>query len=182
MGHGNDGPIQVPGVPPSRPRKISRFIVMAMLQAARASRLGLPDESAHSWGLNRSIFYAAAKRGFHGTGAPARDGQPVSHTETKDTYWVGEDMGYRDPTSDQVLFTIGGSTQTEADFRKQIAMRFGSDENFERAWKESMRIVSEFDEPTLRSGRRFYSEVYKPRRDDLAGQWTEEYVPSAETR
>ncbi|MBC7189152.1 hypothetical protein H5U35_02900, partial [Candidatus Aerophobetes bacterium] len=43
---------------------IGRFQVMATLQAARAFLLGLPLESAKSWGLNRAIFYAAAKRGF----------------------------------------------------------------------------------------------------------------------
>lgn len=46
--------------------KVGRFQVMATLQAARAYILGLPLESALSWGLNRSIFYAAAKRGFKG--------------------------------------------------------------------------------------------------------------------
>lgn len=43
---------------------IGRFQVMAVLQAARAHLLGLPIESAKSFGLNRAIFYAAAKRGF----------------------------------------------------------------------------------------------------------------------
>jgi len=37
---------------------------MAVLQAARANVLGLPEDSAYSWGLDRAIFYAAAKRGF----------------------------------------------------------------------------------------------------------------------
>ena len=44
--------------------RIGRFQVMATLQAARAFTLGLPLESAKSFGLNRAIFYAAAKRGF----------------------------------------------------------------------------------------------------------------------
>ncbi len=43
---------------------VGRFQVMALLQAARAFVLGLPIESAKSFGLNRAIFYAAAKRGF----------------------------------------------------------------------------------------------------------------------
>src|SRR2546428_13099724 len=45
---------------------INRFCVMATLQAARAYLLGLRMDEAYSWGLNRSIFYAAAKRGFKG--------------------------------------------------------------------------------------------------------------------
>jgi len=42
-----------------------RLQVMATLQAARAFLLGLPLESAKSWGLNRAIFYAEAKRVFN---------------------------------------------------------------------------------------------------------------------
>jgi len=42
-----------------------RFQVMATLQAARAFLLGLILELAKSWGLNRVIFCAAAKRGFN---------------------------------------------------------------------------------------------------------------------
>ena len=43
---------------------VGRFQVMAPLQAARAQALGKPREDAESFGLNRAIFYAAAKRGF----------------------------------------------------------------------------------------------------------------------
>ena len=44
--------------------RVTRFVVMAVLQAVRAQSLGLPHDSALSWGLNRAIFYAAAKQGF----------------------------------------------------------------------------------------------------------------------
>ena len=40
--------------------RISRFQIMAILQAARAQELGLRVEEAKSWGLNRALFYAAA--------------------------------------------------------------------------------------------------------------------------
>ncbi|PIV54824.1 MAG: hypothetical protein COS15_04915, partial [Caldiserica bacterium CG02_land_8_20_14_3_00_36_38] len=43
---------------------VGRFQVMATLQAARAYILGKPLNSAKSFGLNRAIFYAAAKKGF----------------------------------------------------------------------------------------------------------------------
>ena len=49
----------MPGTKP-----VGRFQVMAVLQAARALCLGLSEDSSKSWGLNRAIFYAAAKRGF----------------------------------------------------------------------------------------------------------------------
>ncbi len=51
--------------------KVGRFQVMAILQAARARELGFSETRAKSWGLNRAIFYAAAKRGFkHATQRP----------------------------------------------------------------------------------------------------------------
>jgi len=43
---------------------VGRFQVMATLQAARAYALGYSLDEAKSFGLNRAIFYAAAKKGF----------------------------------------------------------------------------------------------------------------------
>jgi len=171
-------------VPRPPPRRISRFIVMAMLQAARASRLGLAERSAHSWGLNRAIFFAAAKRGFRGGGAAGggpesrKTGEP-NPPRSEEAYRLGEDLAYRDPKSPELYFTIGGETQTEEDFQRQIAARFGSPENFHSAWAEAERIVGTFDESVLKSGPQFYSAVYKPRRDELAEEWTKRFLPGA---
>jgi hypothetical protein len=166
-------------MPAKRSLKISRFIVMAMLQAARARKLGLEEASAYSWGLNRAIFYAAAKQGFRGAPSGGKTGEPAPPPRDDEVFHLGDDMAYRDPASSTLAFTIGGETQTEAMFRKQIAARFGSDANFHRAWSEAMEIVGGFDEADLKSGRTFYASVYKPRRDELAGAWTERYVPEA---
>ena len=164
----------MPRVPP---RTISRFIVMAMLQAARAKRMGLPRDSAYSWGLNRAIFFAAAKQGFRGGGAPSgseRSEGSGGHPEpSRDTYLLGRDLAYRDPTSTKLYFTIGGDTQTEKEFEKQIVARFHGDANFRRAWAEAAAIVAAADPESLESGGAFYSQVYKPRRDALRAQWTE---------
>ena len=155
-------------------RRITRFTVMATLQAARALRLGLSEDSAYSWGLNRAIFYAAAKRGFGGGKASPPTGEPgTSAPPEKNLYSLGNDEAYRDPSAPGLLFTIGGETQTPEEFRKQVAARFGDPRNFEEAWGEATRIVGGFDEATLRSGREFYSTVYKPRRDTLVAQWSE---------
>lgn len=151
---------------------------MAMLQAARARRLGLSEDSAFSWGLNRAIFYAAAKRGFRGPTGGRPTGEPTSPREDERTYYLGDDMAYRDPSRPTLQFTIGGETQTEADFRRQIAGRFGDERNFAAAWKEARAIVDRFDEEVLRSGHQFYSTVYKPRRDELVEEWSQRY-PSA---
>lgn len=162
---------------PEKPRAISRFIVMAILQAARAERMGLPRDSAYSWGLNRAIFFAAAKQGFRGGGASGGSGRPEgsgTHQErSKDTYLLGRELAYRDPSQKKLYFTIGGDTQTEKEFAKQIIERFQSEANFERAWSEAQELVAKADPESLQSGNEFYSQVYKPRRDALRAKWTE---------
>jgi len=150
---------------------------MATLQAARARRLGLSEDSAYSWGLNRAIFYAAAKRGVGGSKpiSATGEGREASATD-RNLYSLGNDQAYQDPSAPGLLFTIGGETQTADSFRRQVAVRFGEPRNFEKAWSEAMAIVGEFDEATLRSGRDFYGTVYKPRRDALVAKWSQEFL------
>lgn len=158
----------------ARGRGISRFIVMAILQAARARRLGLERDASHSWGLNRAIFYAAAKSGFGrgGAGAPAA-GEPVPAEPSRVRFELGDDFAFRDPTRDDLLFRIGDQTQTPQDFERQIIERFGTRRRFEAAWREAEEIVAAADDATIRSSRGFYARVYRPRRDELKDQWTE---------
>lgn len=141
---------------------------MATLQAARAHVLGLPLESAFSWGLNRAIFYAAAKRGFKGRG-----GQPPLGPGGRpaETYFLGSEMAYKSDEPGELRFTIGGKTQRKEDFEKQIEARFQG--RFKDAWEESVDYVSHFDRETLLSGTEFFSSVYRPKRDEFAAKWTE---------
>jgi hypothetical protein len=162
--------------------KVNRFTVMAMLQAARAQYLGLPRDAAYSWGLNRAIFFAAAKRGFRGASSgsgssPESPHAPAAPEPTRELYRLGDDEAYRDPEAKELVFRIGDKDQTAAEFERQIASRFGSSDSFREAWEEAIGIVRGFDRPTLESRSRFYSEVYKPRRDDLVTRWTEEFPP-----
>jgi hypothetical protein len=168
-------------MPAGTRRGISRFIVMAMLQAARAKRLGLSTDSAYSWGLNRAIFYAAVKRGFRG-GAPggsagSGDSEVTSGTGATglraEEYALGDDVAYRDISQPKLYFIIGDAPQTEKDFERQIEARFGSPDRFARAWAEAEAIVAEAAPETVASRRGFYESVYKPRRDELARRWTE---------
>ncbi len=153
---------------------------MAMLQAARARYLGLPEGSAYSWGLNRAVWYAAAKRGFSGGGG---GGAGPSGRETKakpeNVFYLGLDFAYRDPNRKEVVFVLGGKPQTAEEFRAKIASRFGGERNFRNAWDEAARIVSEAGEEFLKSPEMFYNQVYKPRRDDLMVKWTEAFAPPA---
>jgi len=153
--------------------KVGRFQVMAILQAARAKELGLPESRARSWGLNRAIFYAAAKRGFkHPAKPPGPAGvgkRPVAKKGKE--YFLGDEMAFTARKSNRIYFTIGGQLQTENDFKKQVEARFGK--HFRAAWKEALDIIRQFPADVLQSQHRFFSEVYRPRRDELASKWTE---------
>ncbi len=152
--------------------KVGRFQIMSLLQAARAYVLGLPLESAHSWGLNRAIFIAAAKRGFKGGGGGGGAAVGVSPSKRVDTYFLGDDMAFKTERGGVLLFTIGGEVQTEGDFDRQVRSRFGS--AFPAAWKEALAYVEKFDEEVLLSGSEFFRTVYRPVRDEWSERWTEE--------
>jgi len=160
----------------SAPRPISRFIVMAMLQAARAERMGLSRPSAYSWGLNRAIFFAAAKRGFqsggHEGGPPEAPSGARPAAPSRAEYRLGDELAYVDPTAPTLAFTIGGDVQTEAEFDQQIVRRFGSAESFRKAWAEAVAVVTEANPADLASGRGFFDRVYRPRRDALRAHWS----------
>src|SRR5207245_7078486 len=122
---------------------INRFCVMATLQAARAYLLGLRMDEAYSWGLNRSIFYAAAKRGFKGV--PQKGmwyaGKGEKEKETPGVFRLGDEIAFESSSKkgEVRLFTIGGKIQTPEDFKKQVASRFEG--NFERAWVEALNLL-----------------------------------------
>jgi hypothetical protein len=158
---------------------VGRFQVMALLQAARAKALGYPLDEAESFGLNRAIFYAAAKRGFKGgsgskhageqhvlTGTPGRN---VTKTIQQDA--LGDEVAYYVEMDGKKRYVMGEEILVEpGDFRRQVAERFG--QAFPQAWEQAVQIVERTDRATLESRRKFYEEVYQPRRDELAKAWT----------
>ena len=89
---------------------------MVLLQALRTYTLVLPLESAYSWGLNRVIFIAAAKRGFRGGAGRSEGSSAKSEKQTskgEDTYFLGDDMAYKaEGKGDIIPFTIGSEVQT----------------------------------------------------------------------
>jgi hypothetical protein len=145
---------------------------MTLLQAARAFVLGLPLESANSWGLNRAIFIAAAKRGFKGGSGGGASGEPGrKSSKSAGEYRLGDDMAFKEEKDGILLFTIGGKVQTKEAFEKQVKARFG--DSFKPAWKEALAYVKTFDREALLSSERFFKEIYRPKRDELAAKWTE---------
>lgn len=152
---------------------------MATLQAARAKALGLSDEEAKSFGLNRAIFYAAAKRGFKG-GSTKKPGGKISvkfsplHREEKtlDLESVGNEQAYAVHLNGKRYFVMGDDILDEKDFARQVERPFG--ETFDMAWHEAMNLVEHTDRDVLESQKKFYEEVYKPHRDELANRWSGE--------
>jgi len=160
---------------------VGRFQVMAVLQAARAFVLGLPLESAKSWGLNRAIFYAAAKRGFK-KAKPSRfesltlpkrfmEEEKLEQLQKSfNIHHLGDEYAYSVDLEDKKLFVIGSELQTIERFEKQIAKRFR--DSFEKAWNEAVNICKNTDRGILLSQRYFFESLYKPKRDELATKWT----------
>ena len=153
--------------------------MMALLQAARAYVLGLPLESAYSWGLNRAIFIAAAKRGFKGGSGGEGGGGAKARKTSKgaEVYYLGDDMAFKDEKGGVLRFTIGGEVQTKEDFERQVKSRFGG--AYTAAWREALSYVKGFNREVLLSADEFFREVYRPRRDELARKWTEASGSSA---
>ncbi|KPJ74056.1 hypothetical protein AMJ52_02100 [candidate division TA06 bacterium DG_78] len=162
---------------------VGRFQVMATLQAARAYVLGLPITSAKSFGLQRAIFYAAAKRGFKGKGRVQPPKQfsmiekKLSQKEIKKIQksftmtTIGDEAAYSVELDGKKLFVIGSEIKTDKDFERQVERRFGN--TFKNVWKEAVALCKKYDKGVLLSQRYFYETIYKPQRDELAKKWTE---------
>ena len=86
-------------------------------------------------------------------------------------------MAFKETKGGIIRFKIGGKTQTKEDFERQVKSRFGG--AFQPAWKEALAYVRGFDKEVLLSTDRFFSEVYRPVRDELAAKWTEAAGESA---
>ena len=145
---------------------------MALLQAARAYVIGLPIESAYSWGLDRATFIAAAKRGFKAGSGGGKLGTSKGRGTSKEaaTYRLGDDVAFKTEKDGVLLFTFGGKVQTKEEFDKRVKARFGK--YFPAAWKEALTYVKSFDKDTLLSTEEFFRTVYRPVRDELSEKWT----------
>lgn len=143
-------------------KSIGRFQVMGLLQAARYYALKGDLNLAKSFGLNRAIFYAwAKKRGVTVRRAAARRaalGEAQKRAEIEEK--VGDEVAYR---ASGGWFKIGDQLQRPADFDRQIAARFGGE--FESYWRAAVEYVKSFPEEVLKSQREFYQKVYLPVRD-----------------
>lgn len=160
---------------------VGRFQVMATLQAARAYEMGMPKESALSWGLNRAIFYAAAKRGFkthhHPKGSEIKlpANEPIKEQDRARRSFkmehLGDEEAYGINLDGKELFVFGEEIQTADDFDREIAKRFNG--HFDQAWDDALSIIKKYGKDVLSSQSEFYDRIYRPRRDELAREWTD---------
>jgi len=147
--------------------KIGRFQVMGLLQAARYYLLRGDLEKAKSFGLNRAIFYAWAKRTAgrarwskkYSAGAAISSSIPKrSRGEEK----LGDEVAY---VSDQGFFVIGDQIQRPEDYDRQIASRIEGIVPYDEAWKAALNYLTRFPKEVLESQREFYEKIYLPVRD-----------------
>ncbi len=147
---------------PPTVRSVGRFQVMALLQAARYYVLKGDLDLAKSFGLNRAIFYAwAKKRGVATRRAVARRRAEEAERRREVEERIGDEVAFRLPGG---WFVIGGQAQKPIDFDRQVALRFGKD--FEKFWNAAIQYVKRFPREVLESQREFYEKVYLPARDN----------------
>lgn len=143
---------------------LGRFQVMALLQAARYYVLTGDKERAYSFGLNRAIFYAWAKRrGVPVASSRERIGSDVEVSRGgRNVAYVGDEQAFLGPNG---WFAMGGEEQRPEDFEREVVRRIESVMPFEEAWRIALEYVSSFDRRVLLSQREFYEKVYLPVRD-----------------
>src|SRR3712207_3085034 len=128
-----------------RMASVTRFQVMAVLQAARARALGLSSEEAKSFGVNRALFYAAAKRGWANAKALGMPRPVIAELEQdrqarEQEHEIGGEkvFGYRDSEGGALRFQFGGRAQLPREFDRKVRDRIP---DFPAAWQEAVRII-----------------------------------------
>jgi hypothetical protein len=157
--------------------QLGRFQVMALLQAARYFVLTGDLEKSYSFGLNRAIFYAWAKRrGVPVAASRERVTREVSverDVEGRTVVYVGDEAAYLGRSG---WFAMGDQEQTPELFEREVKSKVERVMPFEEAWKLAVEYVKSFDRRTLLSQRDFYERVYLPVRDSFPN------VPSSRYR
>ncbi|MEM4576480.1 MAG: hypothetical protein QW701_03320 [Candidatus Nezhaarchaeales archaeon] len=148
-----------------RKEEIGRFQVMGLLQAARYYLITGDLEKAKSFGLNRAIFYAWAKK--HARDAISKKvtkitGSTGKSTSEGRTVQIGDETAF---LSDGGWFIIGGQEQKPDDYDRQIAQHIERVVPYEKAWQAALEYLKSFKKETLLDQQKFFKEVYEPIRD-----------------
>ncbi len=152
-------------------RKIGRFEVMALLQAARYYVLTGDLQKAKSFGLNRAIFYAWLKYYGPQSSKVSRSGRRF-YIPGEETRGGGRSMvKVFGPGSEEVpvgpsgWFEMGGKEQRPEDFDRQIRAKVEAIAPWDEVWQKAVEYVKKFPTTVLRDPQKFFEYVYKPVRD-----------------
>ncbi len=151
--------------PRAEERRLGRFQVMGLLQAARYYIVTGNLERAKSFGLNRAIFYAWAKRRGRSRLRQTRTTgrMPTVPVEERRAEQLGNEKAF---VSTGGWFAMGDTEQTPADYDRQIAGRIEAAAiRYEDAWAAAIKYVDGFTRETLLDQQGFYAEVYRRVRD-----------------
>ena len=152
--------------PPGRARLIGRFPVMALLQAARYFLLTGDFEKAQSFGLNRAIFYAWAKRRGRRIARKVSEAKEAPSLQMRKPEMrlvhLGDEGVYQDESG---WFRIGEERQLPEDYRRQVIEKFERIIPYDKVWAYALDYLKQFPRDILLSQKEFYDEVYKPVRD-----------------
>ena len=149
----------------SKPGRIGRFEVMALLQAVRYYILTGDLSKAMSFGLNRAIFYAWAKH--YGRAYSARrlvgvePGSGIGLGRWKLVRVAGEEV----PQSINGWFIMGGKEQLPEDYLRNVVRKIEPVIPYDLVWESALKYVSMFPKEVIADQRMFFKEVYKPVRD-----------------
>lgn len=150
-------------------KNIGRFQVMALLQAARYYILTGDLDKAMSFGLNRAIFYAWAKRRAKIKPPPRpkesleKEAPIITKTHRDRTLiYIGNEGAFISPNG---WFIIGNTEQTPKDYKNQIVRRIEAIIPYERAWNAAINYLKQFPKEILLNQNKFFNKVYKPVRD-----------------
>lgn len=144
---------------------IGRFQVMGLLQAARYYLLTGDLEKAKSFGLNRAIFYAWAKRYAKEVVSKrgARTTKAADEVKREErSVQVGDEVAF---ISDRGWFIIGDQEQKPEDYDRQIVHHIDSVVPYEKVWQAALEYLKSFKREVLFDQQRFFKEVYEPVRD-----------------
>jgi len=142
---------------------------MAILQAARYYLLTGDIEKAKSFGLNRAIFYAWAKKYGKYRPPPERKIEPGKEVikvkeDDKEIVYVGNEGAY---ISERGWFIIGEKEQLPQDYDRQIISRINSIMPYEEVWRKVIEYLKKFPKSYLLDQQKFYEKIYKPIRDQF---------------
>ncbi len=146
---------------------IGRFQVMGLMQAARYYLLKGDLEKAKSFGLNRAIFYAWAKRS-----RPVKkevSQRRLDEEESKEETYNFEKVGNEEAPVDNRsgLFMIGKKVQTPEDYDREVAQRINAIVPYDEAWEKTLKYLNGFPKEYLEDQRLFFERIYRPVRDSF---------------